>query len=58
MASTPTPDEWEHIKAAAWSYADQTHILIPQSQLGKMQFQTATLTGTTNPKLQVVAGET
>jgi hypothetical protein len=32
--------------------------LIPQSQLGKMQFPTTTLTGTTNPKLQVVAGET
>jgi hypothetical protein len=32
--------------------------LIPQSQLGKTQFPTTTLTGTTNLKLQVVAGET
>jgi hypothetical protein len=31
--------------------------LIPQSQLGKTQFLTMTLTGTINPKLQVMAGE-
>jgi hypothetical protein len=26
--------------------------------LGKMQFPTSTLTGTTNPKLQAIAGKT
>jgi hypothetical protein len=58
MASTLTPDEQERIKAAAWHYADQTHLADSTVPVGKTQFPNSALTGTTNLKLQVIAGET
>jgi hypothetical protein len=35
MASTLTPEEWEHIRAAARSYADETHLADPTVPVGE-----------------------